>query len=197
MTGPSSSLAIRNGSTRGSTRFHRWSSKPCSVAETLDVLATGGHPIPRRFHRHYVVKNVGPGVAVNVHVLTAQVDGRWDIDTVGAMEPGDSRLLPEHADQRLDAHAGRASGRVVVCESIRTRTIPWVVTLNVPDDTGQVRHNFLWDFEEKDASLLDLLRNHGERFTSALDNLRQDVERGPTRGLDVRQSPPQEASGEL
>jgi hypothetical protein len=125
----------------------------------------------------YVVKNVGPGIAINVHVLTEHVDGRWDVDTIGALEAGGRRVLPEHMDHRLEEHAGRLSGRVVVAEAMRTRTVHWVVTVNVPDGTGHVRHDWLQErYGEGAATLSTLQERHGQRFRDALARIRREVE---------------------
>jgi hypothetical protein len=55
-----------------------------------------------------VARNVGPGIAINVHVLAHHVDGRWDRDAIGALEAGGRRVLPASVDARLEleAHAG-------------------------------------------------------------------------------------------
>ncbi len=132
---------------------------------------------PSRYETRYVARNVGPGLAVNVHVLTLNDDGKTeDVDTIGAIEAGGSRVLPEHMDTHLEAHAGRLSGRVVVTEAMKTRTVQWVVTLNVADKRGQVRHSFLEDFAVEGLALSGLLEQHGQRFAEALAVLRRQVE---------------------
>lgn len=117
----------------------------------------------------YVVRNVGPGIAINVYILTAQVDGKWDVTPMGALEAGGSRLLPEHTDQLLEAHAGRLAGRLVVAEAMRMRTAQWMVTVNMPDGTGQIRHGYLSESVGDDAhTLQELVDSHGVEFRETL-----------------------------
>jgi hypothetical protein len=128
-----------------------------------------------RYDTTYIVRNVGPGIAINVHVLTAHVDGRWDVETIGALEPGGSRVLPQL--RHLEASAGELAGRIVVAEAMRMRTAQWVVTLNAADKNGQIRHGYL---SERVASgvltLATLLERHGQDFRSKLERLGQGFE---------------------
>ena len=82
----------------------------------------------------YVVQNVGPGVAINVHIVNFSTNGTpEDIDAIAAIEARGSRVISARVDVRLEEHASRMPGRVVVAQAMKTRTVPWVVTLNVPD----------------------------------------------------------------
>jgi hypothetical protein len=138
---------------------------------TPSHASADGHAMP------YVVRNVGPGIAINVYLLSAQGDGRWDVETIGALEPGASRVLPEHVDQRLEAHAGRLSGRLVVAEAMRMRTAQWMVTVNMPDKTGQVRHGYLSESVADGVhTLQELLTRHGLTFRERLERFRSAAE---------------------
>lgn len=126
-----------------------------------------------RSDMRYVVRNVGPGIAINVHLLSAHDDGRWGVDTIGALEAGGSRVLPEHVDQRLEAHAGRLKGRLVVAEAMRMRTAQWMVTVNMPDKTGQVRHGYLSESVGNGVhTLQELLTRYGPTFRERLERFR-------------------------
>lgn len=127
------------------------------------------------YERAYVVRNVGPGIAINVHVLTARADNGWDVDTIGALEAGGSRAVPEL--RHLDAHDGRLAGRIVVAEAMRMRAAQWMVTLNVADKNGQIRHGYLSERYAADVlTLRALLQHHGQTFRSKLERLGQGFE---------------------
>jgi len=143
----------------------------------LDRDATPSNASADRHVMPYVVRNVGPGIAINVYILSAQVDGRWDVDAIGALEPGACRALPEHVDQLLEAHAGRLSGRLVVAEAMRMRTAQWMVTVNMPDNTGQVRHGYLSESVADGVhTLQELLERHGPTLREKLERFRSAAE---------------------
>ena len=129
---------------------------PGTIAERLSTLGA-----------RIAARNVGPGLAVNVYILSRHVDGRWDITSLGALEPGGPWELPNHFDRRFEAHAGRLPGRVVVAEAMKTRTIRWMVTFNVQDADGNLRHAFMEGVEEA-GDLSSLLKARGADMAAGL-----------------------------
>lgn len=124
---------------------------------------------------HYVARNVGTGLAVNVYEVKPRDGGGWSIASIGAIEPGGQRDLWAAVEDPLRDHQGRMPHRVLVTEAVKSRTQQWIVTLNALDRNGGVRHLFV-DFDpEREMTLADLLDEHGARFQRELAALHQQV----------------------
>ena len=66
--------------------------------------------------------------------------------------------------------------RLIITEAMATRTQQWIVTLNVFDREGNVRHRVV-DFDPHERlSFQHVLARHGDRFWRELSALQQEVE---------------------
>jgi hypothetical protein len=120
-------------------RQRREVNKPFVVLERVAEADRPGHA-------RYGVRNIGPGVAVNVfHVVskpgTQTKPNRAGIPTfqsVGALGPGALRVLPDRLEQPLRDARGHGCGLVLLAEGIATRTAKWTCTLNALTPTDEV-----------------------------------------------------------
>jgi hypothetical protein len=82
---------------------------------------------------HYLIRNVGPGVAVNVFHVSAVPEtatkekraGQARFESLGALAPGASRVLPEPLEAPLRDARGQSLGLALVAEGIAARTARW------------------------------------------------------------------------
>lgn len=59
---------------------------------------------------------------------------------------------------------------ITVAEAMRMRTAQWMVTVNMPDGTGQVRHGYLSEgVGDGTHTLQELLERHGPTFRERLE----------------------------
>ena len=59
---------------------------------------------------------------------------------------------------------------------MKSRTVPWTATVNVPDRAaGGVRHGFLDEFDAK-GTPDQVLQEYGKRFALELDDLLRQIE---------------------
>jgi hypothetical protein len=121
-------------------RQRRETNKPFVVIERVTDLRAG--------NAHYAIRNIGPGVAVNVfHVVhkpgsvsKIRRAGVPRFESLGALAPGAQRVLPETLEQPLRDAKGESHGAVLVAEGIATRTARWSCTLNALAPSGEVLH---------------------------------------------------------
>ncbi len=79
---------------------------------------------------HYYARNVGGGIAVNVWYVGHDLAGRRIALSLGALGPGEKRLLPDTIEPLLCDRPGDFR-HAVFAEGIVSRTSRWSVTLNV------------------------------------------------------------------
>ena len=79
---------------------------------------------------HYYLRNIGPGLAVNVWLVQEQPDGRPQQQTLGSLGPNGSRLLYGPLERRLCAEDG-VFPFGLFAEGLVTRTAQWTATVNV------------------------------------------------------------------
>ena len=140
----------------------------------LDHERDPAHP---RSTGRIVARNVGPGIAINVYVLAHLTGDKWDCGALGAVEPGGELRIPEVIDSRFDEHAGRASGCIVAAEAIKTRTLQWIVTLNIQDHSGAIRHRLVDFVPDEELTVNQLIAKHGPRFARELAEFGSEVSR--------------------
>jgi hypothetical protein len=79
---------------------------------------------------HYFIRNIGPGLAVNVWLVEAAIDGRPRSQTLGPLGPGDSRILYGAIESSLRSEDGVFS-LALIAEGVPGRTAQWTATANV------------------------------------------------------------------
>jgi hypothetical protein len=145
--------------------LHRIENKPIVF---IDIQrADAGNPI-------VVVRNVGPGIAVNVYYVKRVNADLWSKTSIGALEARSHRRLPNNLEMDFELQPREA--RILLAEGMRTRTQQWIVSLNAKDDRGNVHHELVdFDLRGKTMTLDDLLKEHGERFQTKLTAFHEQV----------------------
>ncbi len=107
----------------------------------------------------YTVRNIGPGLAVNVFYVVED-DAGLAIRSIGALSGHGERALPEALESPFrDARA--AHQFVIVSEGVVSQPSRWTVTANVLLPTGEVAHRVVWlEPEKRSDSLRQWLEWH-------------------------------------
>ena len=92
----------------------------------------------------YVVRNIGTGLAVNVHYAVADDKGRLELSSLGSLAGLGETPIPLFFERRLVDQAGYPRHIVIVAEGLMTRTNRWNVTINVLLPGTDVRHGIAW-----------------------------------------------------
>lgn len=150
--------------------LRREANKPVAVIDHRRVLASN-ETGPE--HDRYVVRNIGPGLAVNVFHVTRQVDNRVggpfvgpvDVKVVGALEAHGERLLPLFLEHSLQEAVGYGRRVVIVAEGLVTRTARWTVTANALGPSGELMHRLVsLPKPEPNDRLNEWLERHWEQL---------------------------------
>lgn len=99
---------------------HRIAHKPFVVVERIQEDDGG----------HYYIRNIGPGLAVNVWLVLEHPDGRPRQQTLGSLGPNGSRLLYGPLERALCDEDG-VFPFGLFAEGLVRRTAQWTATLNV------------------------------------------------------------------
>ena len=86
-------------------------------------------PLPNSGYE-YCVKNIGPGLAVSVWLVSFESSGDFRSECLGALGPGESRTLPELILRPL-CDRPSAEPFALFAEALWTRTSQWTATVNV------------------------------------------------------------------
>ncbi len=107
----------------------------------------------------YTVRNIGPGLAVNVFYVVED-DAGLAIRSIGALAGLGERALSEALESPFrDARA--AHQFVIVSEGVVSQPSRWTVTANVLLPTGEVAHRVVWlEPEKRSDSLRQWLEWH-------------------------------------
>ena len=79
---------------------------------------------------HYYIRNIGPGLAVNVWLVREQTDGRPSLQSLGSLAPNGSRFLYGPLEQDLRNKDG-VFPFALFAEGLITLTAQWTATANV------------------------------------------------------------------
>ncbi len=175
-TGQKQVEAAQNQYALGLT-LRRESNKPFVVLERIIDRDKPGYA-------NYAIRNVGPGVAVNVFVGTPAPGtqdkqnraGTYRVDSLGALGSGGISILPDRLDRLLCEEQGRSSGVVLIAEGIDTRTDKWTCTLNALTPGGEVLCKIKWP-KSYPKTVYELLDSEWTRFGLAQLELREDAKR--------------------
>lgn len=90
---------------------------------------------------HYSLRNVGPGVAINIWLL-ARADNGSVLESAGALGAASDRRLPPTIRVALER---RTSPVVVFAEGLASRTAQWTMTINAvtADTSNEVKTEIL------------------------------------------------------
>lgn len=105
-------------------RMFRISHKPFVVVERVQDSLGRGY--------HYYLRNIGPGLAVNVWIVEDNSDGGPRKSSLGALGPGDSRILSGELEGWLCNQPGTRPF-VLLAEALVTRTAQWTATIGWRD----------------------------------------------------------------
>lgn len=101
---------------------------------------------------HYFVRNIGPGLAVNVWLLREAPNGEPLPQSLGSLGPGDSRLLFGPLEKELCDQAG-VYPIALFAEGLITRTAQWTATINVRERaSGSEMRNKPFEIRIKDTA---------------------------------------------
>jgi hypothetical protein len=119
---------------------------------------------------------LGLGLAENVYLVEQRRDSTlFNVTPLGAVASGEQLPIFGQTEDPLRDHNGTMPARIVITEAMATRTQQWIVTLNVLNGAGDVRHRIV-DFNPPSRlSLQELLAKHGDRFVRELGELQQEV----------------------
>jgi hypothetical protein len=85
-------------------------------------------PLPNSGYE-YCVRNIGPGLAVSVWLVSIESSGDLRSECLGALGPGESRTLPELILRPL-CDRPTAAPFALFAEALWTRTSQWMATVN-------------------------------------------------------------------
>ena len=161
--------------------FERVRNKPVAVM-VLHPLDRGGF--------EYCVRNIGPGLAVSVWCVTVSPAGEFKRVCLGALGPGDSRVLPSDILRPL-CDDTLTQPFAVLAEGMWTRTAQWTLTVNLRGDNpgSDVVSHFvpIADRQVVDRSIDKLLTDEGSKIRTSLATVSANVVTGaiqPPVGAD-------------
>ena len=124
-------------------RTHREANKPFVVVERIEDALRG---------YHYYLRNIGPGIAVNVWLVQLTPDGQLTRQPLGPMAPQASKLFSGAVEEQLCNQDGLFPF-ALFAEALITRTAQWNVTVNVRERRrgGEMR-SAVFPIEPRDES---------------------------------------------
>ena len=142
--------------------------RPFAVVDCKRVADTEQSPGAQT---RYVIRNVGPGLAVNVFYAVDE-DAGLAIRALGALEGRGERTLPDGLEQPLRNARGATHVFVMVAEGIASQVGRWTVTINALLPSGEVAHRFVvLDHEKRTDSLRTWLEWHWPTLKTQLSIL--------------------------
>jgi len=154
------------------------SRRPIAVSQRVRVP---GQPGTGRVGEgvHYVVRNIGPGFALNVYWVAAMSQAGWrGLRNLGSLAAGGELRLPEDLEQPLRDGSGLLA-HLLIAESADWH-MRWSVTLNVRLPDGFLNHEIYFRASERAAATVEeFIATEKRGLKQAIDRFAEHVGKRP------------------
>ena len=127
----------------------------------------------------YRVRNIGPGLAVNVYLVEARAQYEFGpVRNVGSLESGGELLVSSDLERSFAAASNRVLRFVLVAEAVDViGGHRWFTTLNVRTPDGEVHHRVKRSRKDIQVQLdvRDFLKGNWEALWQAIEDFEQEV----------------------